>query len=98
MQNHGAAVILMHDLLKDIEIIFPENFDLDSVVQMKPDEPFSENAILFLNALSVLLRNDPRSNDFPEIVTFAFFCRKANTVQLKRSYYLKDNLRNGRGI
>jgi hypothetical protein len=32
------------------------------------------------------------------VATFAFFCRKANILQLKKKYYQEGNLRLGRGI
>ena len=88
----------MNNPLENIEFIFPRIFNLDNFVQTPREEPFSEKAILFLDALAVLLRNDPRSNDFPEIITFAFYCRKANLIQLKKKYYPDNNTRIGRGI
>lgn len=71
---------------------------MDGIVQMLPHEPFSENAISFLNALSGILRNDLKTKEFPEIMTFAFFCRKANLLQLKENYYPKSGVRLGRGL
>jgi len=88
----------MSDQMKDIEIIFPRNFDLKQFIQMEAEEPFSMNAISFLDALATILRNDLRSIHFPEIYTFAFFCRKANLAMLKRTYYPCDRSRLGRGI
>lgn len=98
MQNQKAAVTVMHEHLKDIEFIFPRDADPVNFLQLVPEEAFSENAISFLNSLSVLLMNDPRSNDFPEIITFAFFCRRANSVELKKMYCSQSDKRNGRGI
>jgi hypothetical protein len=88
----------MIDHLKNIDYIFPKDPSLNRFIQLRPEEPFSENAISFLNTLSTLLRKNPQSNNFPEIATFAFFCRKANLLQLKKEYYPKNNLRIGRGI
>lgn len=88
----------MNDHLKNIEVLFPKDRDLNTFAQMQVEEPFSENAISFLNELSVLLRNDPQTTDFPEIITFAFFCRRANLVELKKTYYPQNNMRKGRGI
>ncbi len=98
MQNQEAAVTAMHNQLKNIKILFPEHVNLSGFVQMQTEEPFSENAISFLNALAIILRNNPQSKDFPEIVTFAFFCRRANLIQLKKTYYAQNNTRTGRGI
>ncbi len=98
MQNQGVAAIAMRNHFKNIEVLFPKDFNLNKIVQMQAEEAFSENAISFLNALSILLRNDPQSTDFPEIAAFAFFCRKANLIQLKKVYSPPANRRTGRGI
>jgi hypothetical protein len=88
----------MNKHLENIEFIFPKVFNLESFVQMQPEEPFSEKAISFLNELSILLRNNLQANEFSEIITFAFFLRRANLIQLKRTYYPQNNLRIGKGI
>jgi hypothetical protein len=88
----------MKNPLDNIEFLFPESPDLNSFVQIPTEEPFSENAISFLNALSHILRNDAKINEFPDIATFAFFCRRANLIQLKKIYYPNNNGRSGRGI
>ena len=91
-------MIVMNKHLENIEFIFPKVFNLESFVQMQPEEPFSEKAISFLNELSILLRNNLQANEFSEIITFAFFLRRANLIQLKRTYYPQNNLRIGKGI
>ena len=88
----------MEKILNNIEFLFPEEFNMDQFVQNLPEEPFSEDAIGYLNALSLVLNQDPRSKNFPDIATFAFFCRKANLVQLKKRYSPENNHRSGRGI
>lgn len=88
----------MNDHLKNIEYIFPQDVSLNHFFQLRPEEPFSKDAISFLNALSILLRKDPLSNNFPEIATFAFFCRKASVLEQKKDYYPTNNRRVGRGI
>lgn len=65
---------------------------------MRPVQPFSEMSISFLNGLSVLLKNDPDSAKYPEIFTLAFFLRKSNLEQLKKTYYPQNNSRIGTGI
>jgi hypothetical protein len=88
----------MNSHLKDIEFLSPPDFDLNCFTQIEKEEPFSENSISFLNALSILLRNDPESNDFPELASLAFFFRKANLIHLKEIYYPHNGLRIGKGI
>ena len=88
----------MNNPLKDIEILFGKEINLNSFLQMPGEEPFSEKAISFLNALSIVLRKNAKTNLFPEIITFAFFSRKANLVQMKKVYYPQNNMRIGRGV
>ena len=88
----------MKNQLNNIEFVFPDQPDLNRFVQLPVEKPFSENAISFLNALSGILRKDNRTKDFPEIITFSFFCRKANLIQLKKQYYPNNKTRTGKGI
>lgn len=88
----------MKNHLNNTEFLFPGEPDLNNFIQMPKEEPFSENAISFLNALSGILRKNTKTNDFPEIITFAFFCRRTNLIQLKKKYYPNNNTRLGRGV
>ncbi|MCX6249775.1 MAG: acyl-CoA reductase [Bacteroidetes bacterium] len=88
----------MMDKLNDIEFLFPKEFNMEKFVQNPQEEPFSVNAIAYLNALSLILNKDPGTKKYPDVATFAFFCRKANLMQLKKKYYPENNLRSGRGI
>lgn len=88
----------MNDNLNNIQFLFPKELNLDDFIHISGEEPFSDNAIAYLNDLSHILNNDPRSKNYPDIATFAFFCRKANILQLKKKYCPENNLRLGRGI
>ena len=72
MWNPKVVAIRMSKHLKDIKFVFPKYPDLDNFKEILPEEPFSGSSIAFLNALSVILRNDQRANKFPEIITFSF--------------------------
>ena len=73
--------------------------DWDELVSThKADSPFSESIIDYLNQLSASLLRDPRSRQYPDVVSFAFFCRKANIESLRQTYCANDSLRLGRGI
>jgi Acyl-CoA reductase (LuxC) len=84
--------------LHNIEFLFPKEPDFDSLVQIPREEPFSGNAIAYLHALSLIINKDPRIKNYPDVSTFAFFCRNGNLIQLKKKYYPGNNLRLGRGI
>ena len=59
--------------------------------------PFSDEVILYLSELSLTLLRMPEVRSYPDIVTFAFFCRKANLLHF-RSEYANSSLRLGRGL
>ena len=88
----------MQQNFNDIEFLFPKEFIIDSFIQTSPLEPFSEDSMDYLNALSVELNKSPYIRNYPDVATFAFFCRKANIHHLKKLYFQEDTLRLGRGI
>jgi hypothetical protein len=51
-----------------------------------------------LNALSQELTKDVRTRAYPDVATFAFFCRKANILKIKEKYSFDKEHRLGRGI
>ena len=68
----------------------------------RPLVPFAEEVIDALDALSKALMHDPQSRLYPDVVTFAFFCRRGNLMKLKEQYQspisnVKCQIRLGRG-
>ncbi len=63
----------------------------------RPLVPYDSTVCEFLNDLSKQLRKHREGTVYPDIVTFGFWCRKANLAQLKASF---DNglSRLGRGL
>lgn len=82
----------------DYTLLFPDHLNWEDFVSRKADVPFSEIVVEYLNALSVSLLKDSESRLYPDVVTFAFFCRKANLLKLKEELVGKDEIRLGRGI
>lgn len=52
----------------------------------RPEVPFADEVIEELDALSKALMKDPASRQYPDVVTFAFFCRRGNLLKLKEQY------------
>jgi hypothetical protein len=63
-----------------------------------PFEIFSDITIDFLSAISNHLLKIPEVRNYPDVATFAFYCRRANINMLKKSYSNEKVLRVGRGI
>lgn len=79
-------------------LLYPTQVEWDKFAEQKPDVPFADNVIEFLNALSGTLLKDRESRLYPDAITFAFFCRKANLQKLKEEYVSDGVLRMGRGL
>ena len=94
----SADVVIPMQLSSNYTLLYPRQIEWESYVQQKPDIPFADNVIEFLNALSGALLKDRMSRLYPDAITFAFFCRKANLLALKEKYTSTDELRMGRGI
>ena len=69
----------------------------------RPLVPFAEEVIEDLDTLSKALMKDPASRQFPDVVTFAFFCRRWNLMKLREQYQspisnVQCQIRLGRGL
>lgn len=83
--------------IKQIQWLFPTQMDYPLWRSQRPDMPFSEGVLSYLNALSSSVLSDPQSRQYPDVITFAFFCRKANLQHLAQEYG-SQVLRLGRGL
>ena len=97
MQKLEGAATLMQQNSDNITLLFPEKLSLDGLKNAPPDEAFSDGTIAFLNALSSTLMRNPEVRSYPDVATFAFFCRRANLLALKKEY-ATNQVRLGRGI
>ena len=103
MQRLEDAVIRMQqssnkmNQFTQIQWLFPKQVVWEEWLQQRADIPFSQQIIEYLNALSASLLKDPQSRIYPDVVTFAFFCRKANLLKLSEEYK-NEELRLGRGL
>ena len=80
--------------MKNIDLTYLVGNDNIKVI---PLAPYSELACDFLNDLSAELRNNKANNVYPDVIAFAFWCRKSNILSLKEQF--KDNnIRLGRGL
>lgn len=60
--------------------------ELSQLDSMRPNKPFSEDVILFLSELSNALIKTKESRNFPDVITFAYWCRKSNITKLSKEY------------
>ena len=98
MQRLEAAVIHMQKSFNEIEFIFPKEIDIEAFVEKSSFEPYSEEVVNYLDILSKELNKDANIRVYPDVATFAFFCRRANILSIKNKNPLGDILRLGRGL
>jgi len=63
----------------------------------KPDIPFSPVVLKFIEDLSEEIKKNRDSFNFPDLITFSFFCRKGNLEILKKNFLICNN-RIGKGL
>ena len=98
MRRSADVVILMKINAESYKLLYPTTIDWDAFCAQKPDVPFSEEIIDYLNALSSSLMKDKESRLYPDVITFGFFCRKGNLLKLKEEYCSGKDIRLGRGV
>lgn len=87
----------MKQNFNDINFLFSDFNCLESARNVSPDEIFSDSSVAFLSALSNELIKSPKVRQFSDVATFAFFCRKANLLALKKKKS-EIEIRLGRGV
>ena len=98
MRKSADVVIRMKINAESYKLLYPATIDWDTFCAQKPDVPFSDEIIEYLNALSSALMKDKESRLYPDVVTFGFFCRKGNLLKLREEYCNGKDIRLGRGV
>lgn len=78
-------------------LVSPECTNFDDIFNARPLAPFSPLVIDLLNQVSERLMSHALLREFPDVATFAFWCRKASISTMK-SRYLDIDRRLGRGV
>lgn len=94
----SADVVIPMQPNSNFTLLYPTQIDWEKLTTYRPDTPFADEVIEFLNTLSGALLKDRNSRLYSDVITFAFFCRKANLQKLKNEYVREEELRLGRGI
>lgn len=100
MQKSGGVVIPMQLNSSNISYLVGKEEILTKMPDSKCVSPFRQDRIDFLNLVSRFLLADREAKEFPDVVTFAFWCRKASMEKQKERFeenFLSD-YRLGRGM
>lgn len=100
MLKLGGAVIHMQlSLIDNISFCVGDKDILMNMQNVPAMEPFSDRIIEFLNATSKKLLADAQVKKYPDIVTLAFWMRRASIDSLKKRFDNKnEGFRLGRGV
>ena len=107
MQRFGGAVIPMQqildkDKLKELDYLVGDAEILVRMPEVMPLQPFNESVINFLDDLSKHLLKNKEVKMYSDIVTFAFWIRKASILTLKKRFVSaqgeKSCIQIGRGM
>ncbi len=72
---------------------------VQSMPEVPAKEPFAEGVMEFLADVSKILMADSRCRQYPDVVTFAFWIRRASTDKMKDRFCKYDGkIRFGRGL
>lgn len=71
---------------------FQEKFEFQRLCQKNAESIFSENRIDFLVALSKSILRSSSAKEFPDLITFGYYCRKSNLMKLKLAQETSDNV------
>lgn len=96
MQRLEGAVIPM-EVNSKINFVVGSEEIMKEISRCKPLLIFSELAIEGLSALSRTLLKNTDSRKYPDVMTFAFWCRKASISEQKKRYK-GEEFRLGRGM
>ena len=90
---------LNSDVLNRVEFL-TASADMASLLPCVPAMvPFDDRIVSFLNDVSKELLKDRASKAFSDVVTFAFWIRKASVIKLKERFEAKDSaLHLGKGV
>ena len=92
-------MILMEKVLEEIEFLIGDKLDrVEELLDQPAQGVFSEDTLSFLSDISEHLLKSPGIRNYPDVATFAFYCRKANLSGIKRAHHSDLDYRIGRGI
>jgi hypothetical protein len=70
----------------------------DGNISNKAISPYSDIVCMFLADISISLKKKKDISNYPDLIAFSFWCRKANLTILKKKFHQTSNIRLGRGV
>lgn len=100
MQRSEDAAIPMQNNFNSLPIqwLVGDSCIIESMQNIAMLRPFEDDTIEFLNLVSKILLKNKKAKEYPEIITFSFWIRKASLLEQKRAYDYQITNRIGRGV
>jgi len=73
-------------MLYEISIDFEKNFKLSDIQNSHVNSTYDNKLVSFLSSLSKSILKDKSAREFPDLITFAYFCRKSNLHNFKCNF------------
>ena len=80
-----------------IKYIIGDTEIVQNIEHIAAFKPFDDQVVDYLDSVSKTLLNDIEAKQYPDVITFAFWCRKASIKNLQKPYVNNMNLI-GRGV
>lgn len=78
------------EIRKDISVLVGNHKQIEEIANIETLHPFDKNIVLFLNDLSKALLSQKKAKKFSDIVTFAFWIRKASVENYQKKYDVQE--------
>lgn len=89
---------LNSDILNKVKYLIGDTSIAAQLPSVSVLAPFDDKIVDFLNDVSKILMKDSRSKAYSDVVTFAFWIRRASILKLKDRFYSGDGVRLGKGV
>ena len=96
MPRSVDAAIRMNHNIKILNQVVSDPFE--ELPKIHAEKVFSDSVVDYLNQLSKTLFKDVRTRAYPDVGTFAFYCRSGNIRALKKNSDYVSAFRLGRGL
>lgn len=89
----------MAEALAGVSFLIGDKDTVEGMPHLAALEPFDRDIMNLLNDVSRILIADRQTRVYPDVVTFAFWIRRASLLSLKERFYREDgNIHLGRGV
>ena len=89
---------LSFEMLKKVTYLTGSADIASTLMETSARIPFDDSVVDFLSDVSKILMNNREAKTFPDIVTFAFWIRKASIMKLKERFYDEKGIYLGKGV